>query len=206
MRWLLSHAVDASDTDITLMRESGCSVVVTPVSEAVQGLGTGRYSAMTRAGINCALGSDGALSGASADMMEQIKACLLLQNANLLDPTALSPALCLEMATIRAAKALGLEHVIGSIEPGKRADIAIFDLRGPHIQVAHRPISNLVCSGSRRDVHTVLINGKVLMRDRSLVEAGTAKAAMTEAQAILRRLIDSGHATSDSRIMAGAVH
>lgn len=205
-RWLLAHPVDASDTDIALMRESGCSIVVAPVSEAMRGLGIGRYSAMMQAGVNCTLGSDGAMSGASADMIEQIKACLILQNTNLLDPNALSPSLCLEMATIRAAGALGLDRMIGSIEPGKRADIAIFDLRGPHIQVAHRPLSNLICSGSGRDVHAVLIDGKVVVRNCRLADTTAANATMLEAQDIVQRLTCGGRMVAQPRKMAGVVH
>lgn len=205
-RWLLAHAVDASDTDIALMREAGCSVVVTPVSESMRGLGIGRCSAMLRAGINCTLGSDGAGSGASVDMIEQIKACLILQNANLLDPNAFSAVRSLEMATIGGARALGLDRLIGSIERGKRADIAIFDLRGPHFQVAHRPISNLVCSGSGRDVHAVLIDGKVVVRNRRFVDATAAAATMREAQKAAHRLRDGARTAAQVRKLANAVH
>ena len=112
-----------------------------------------------------ALGSDGPMVDYSVDMVEQMKACSMLQNVKHLDPTVMGPETCLEMATIRAAKAVGMEDEIGSLEAGKLADIAVFDLRTPHATVAHNPISSLVYSAKGTDVHAVLVNGRIVIQD-----------------------------------------
>ena len=96
----------------------------------------------------------------SVDMVEQMKGCLLLQHVRHLDPTCISVERTIEMATINGAKALGLEREIGSLEPGKRADIAIFDLKRPYVGVLHRPISTFVCAGKGSDARAVLVTAR----------------------------------------------
>ena len=87
----------------------------------------------------------------SVDMVEQMKACTLMQHVRHLDPTRMPAERTVEMATINAAKALGLEREIGSLEVGKRADIAVFDIDKPYIGVLHRPISTFICAGNGSD-------------------------------------------------------
>lgn len=167
--FILAHCIHCSETDIELIAGSGASVVYTPTSEAIRAGGIGPAAAMARAGVNVALGSDGPMVDYSVDMVEQMKACLLLQNVKHLDPSAMPPERSLEFATINAAKALGLEHEIGSLEPGKRADIAMFNLANPHCGPVNNPVSALVCSAKGSDAHTVLVNGKVVVREYQLV-------------------------------------
>ncbi|MBI2880006.1 MAG: amidohydrolase [Candidatus Tectomicrobia bacterium] len=166
--YILAHGINATETDIRLMAESGCSSVYTPTSEAVRGGGIGPAVPMVRAGVNVALGSDGPMVDYSVDMVEQMKACSFLQNAKHLDPTAMPPEQCLEMATLNAAKALGLDREIGSLEAGKLADVAVFDLRKAHSTVAHNPISSLVYSAKGTDVHTLLVDGRAVIEDGNL--------------------------------------
>lgn len=161
-RWVLANPTFVSDTDIGLMTEAGCHAVCTPVSDAIRGVGPGRWRRLREAGVNCALGTDGALYDGSVDLVEQMKACVMIQNSSNLDATAVSTETSLEMATINGARALGLEKEIGSLETGKRADIALFDLRAPQIQVLHKPISNFVCAGRGSDARKTLVNGKVV--------------------------------------------
>ncbi|MFQ5914582.1 MAG: amidohydrolase family protein [Nitrospinota bacterium] len=176
--YVLVHGINATETDIRLMAESGCSSVYTPTSEAVRGGGIGPAVPMVREGVNVALGSDGPMVDYSVDMVEQMKACSFLQNAKHLDPTAMPPEQCLEMATIDAAKALGLDREIGSLEAGKLADISVFDLRKPHTTVAHNPISNFVYSAKGTDIHTLLVDGRVV------IEAGELKTSSDEKEVI----------------------
>jgi 5-methylthioadenosine/S-adenosylhomocysteine deaminase len=124
-------------------------------------------------------------------MVEQMKACSMIQNVKHLDPTAMPPERCLDYATINAARALGLDAEIGSLEAGKRADIAIFDLRTAHAMPANNPISSLVYSARGTDAHTVLVDGETVVRDRKLVRRQSLDdifaAAETRAQDIIAR-------------------
>jgi len=163
--WLLIHAINVNDTDIAQMAEAGCHAVYTPTSESMRGGGIGPWVRLINAGVNCGLGTDGPMVDYSVDIVEQMKACTLVQNTNHLDPTVMPLERSLEMATINAAKALNMEDEIGSLEPGKRADIAVFDLRGPHIQVIHNPIANFVCCAHGSDAHTVMVNGQTVLSE-----------------------------------------
>ena len=176
--YILVHGIQATDTDIRMMADSGCSAVYTPTSEAVRGGGIGPAAPMIQAGVNVALGSDGPMVDYSVDMVEQMKACSFLQNVKHLDPTIMPPERCLEMATINASRALGFEGELGSLEPGKLADIAIFGLRTAHAAVAHNPISSLVYSAKGTDVHTLLVDGQVV------IDAGELKTFKDEARVI----------------------
>ncbi len=180
-RWLLIHCIHINDTDIALMRESGCHAVYTPTSESIRGGGVGPWVNLHRAGVNTALGTDGPMVDYSVDMVEQMKVCTYLQNVKHLDPTVMPIERSLEMATVNAARALGMEDEIGSLEPGKRADVAVFDMRGPHLQVIHKPISNFVCCGRGADAHTVLIDGRPVLREGRLLACPDVEGVIGEA-------------------------
>lgn len=145
---------------------------------------------MRAAGVNVALGSDGPMVDYGVDMIEQMKACSMLQNAKHLDPTAMSPERCLEMATINAAKALGWDSLIGSLEPGKRADIAVVNLRTPHAMPANNPITSLVYSARGTDTHVVFVNGEIVVRDGKIARQIDIDALMSKAQTRALAIID----------------
>ena len=158
--WVLIHGIHATELDIEQMARVGCSFVYTPTSESIRGGGISPFANAQRAGVNVALGTDGPMVDYSVDMVEQMKVCTLMQHVRHLDPTRMPVERTLEMATINAAKALGLEQEIGSLEAGKRADIAIFDLSKPYVGVLHRPLSSFVCAGKGSDVRAVLVDGQ----------------------------------------------
>jgi 5-methylthioadenosine/S-adenosylhomocysteine deaminase len=183
--WILVHGINCTAIDLRLMANAGANLVYTPTSEAARGGGIGPIAPALAAGINVALGSDGPMVDYSVDMVEQMKACALLQRAKHLDPTVLPPETCLEMATINAARALGLDDELGSIEVGKLADIAIFDLNTPHAAPANNPISSLVFSAHGTDACTVFVNGREVISEgelktfadvRGLIRTATARA------------------------------
>ena len=167
-RYILAHGINCTATDIAMIAQSGAAVAYTPTSEAVRGGGIGPIAPMCAAGVTVALGSDGPMVDYSVDMVEQMKACSMLQNAKHLDPTAMPPERCLELATINAARALGLDDEIGSLETGQRADIAIFDLATPQATPANNPLTSLVYSARGTDAHTVIVNGEIVVRARKL--------------------------------------
>jgi 5-methylthioadenosine/S-adenosylhomocysteine deaminase len=163
--YILAHSINCTSQDITMIADSGASVAYTPTSEAVRGGGLGPIAPMIEAGVNVALGTDGPAVDYSVDMVEQMKACSFLHNVKHLDPTIMPPERCLEMATINAARALGMEKEIGSLEPGKLADIAVFDLNTPRAAPANNPITSLVYSARGTDAHWVFVNGREVVRE-----------------------------------------
>jgi 5-methylthioadenosine/S-adenosylhomocysteine deaminase len=200
-RWLLIGAETLRPVDLSLVRESGCAMVCTPMALANRGLQPGPWPELLRAGVRCALGSDPSARSPMTDMLEQMKSCVLVNNASRLDATAMSSESVLEMATIHAARALGIDHLVGSLEPGKRADIAVFDLRGVHTQVAHKPISLLVTSAGATDAAWVLVDGRVVLRDGRLCAAAEAGGALERCLARARRLgpLWHAHCASDAK-------
>jgi 5-methylthioadenosine/S-adenosylhomocysteine deaminase len=94
------------------------------------------------------------------------------------------------MATINAAKALGLDSEIGSLEAGKRADIGMFDLRKPYIGVLHRPLSNFICAGKGSDARAVVVNGDIVYRDGTFTRVPDAERVFAEAERIGARLVE----------------
>ena len=137
-----------------------------------------------------ALGTDGPMVDYSVDMVEQMKACALMQHVRHLDPTRIPAERAIEMATINAAKALGLEHEIGSLEAGKRADIAVFDLDKPYVGVLHRPISTFICAGKGSDARAVLVDGKIVYRDGKFARLADVAGVIAEAERIGRAVLD----------------
>jgi 5-methylthioadenosine/S-adenosylhomocysteine deaminase len=189
-RWILKHGIQFTDTDIATIRERGCHAIYTPTSESMRGGGLGPWPNLYRAGINCALGSDGPAVDYSVDMVEQMKACIYLQNVKFLDPTVMSPERALEMATINAARAIGLESELGSLEPGKRADIAIFDLNDPQMQVVHNPLYNFICCARGADAHTVIVDGQTLLKNGKFTRTDKIDAIVAAAAASGKRIAE----------------
>jgi 5-methylthioadenosine/S-adenosylhomocysteine deaminase len=187
--WILVHGINCTSTDLRLMAESGASLIYCPTSEAVRGGGIGPAALAVESGVNVALGSDGPMVDDSVDMIEQMKACSFLQGVKHLDPTIMPAERCLEMATINAAKALGLENEIGSIEAGKLADIAIFDLTTPHATPATNPIASLVYSARGTDAHTVFVNGREVVRDGELTSFGDTARVLSEGRVRAQEII-----------------
>jgi 5-methylthioadenosine/S-adenosylhomocysteine deaminase len=183
-RWIIDHGIHCTDLDLEHMARVGCSLVYTPTSESIRGGGIGPAARAYRIGINVALGTDGPMVDYSVDMVEQMKCCTLLQHVRHLDPTLMPPELTIEMATINAAKALGLDDRIGSIEPGKQADISVFDIKKPYVGVLHRPISSFICAGKGSDVRVVLVDGRIVYRDGNFTRYADADRAMAEAERI----------------------
>jgi Cytosine deaminase and related metal-dependent hydrolases len=180
--WVMAHCLWLTDREIDHMARAGASAVSNPVSNAYSADGIAPLRRMFDAGINVGLGTDGAYVNCSPDMVEQMKFAILIQNVTHLDPAFMTAERAIEMATIGSAKALGLDHLIGSLEVGKRADIVAFDLDRTHITVPNRPVSALVFSAHGTDVDTVMVNGRLLLRDGELVEFAGEKELRAEAR------------------------
>lgn len=188
-RWLLIHSIWLTPREVAAVARAGASCVTCPVSNAYSCDGVAPVRDMLSAGVNVGLGSDGSYVNCSVDMVEQMKFAALIQNVTHMDPTLITAERTLEMATINGARALGLGHEIGSLEPGKRADISVFDLDKAHASVANRPVSALVFSAHGTDVDTVLVNGEVVLRHGEL-RFGAEREVLADARRLARKAIE----------------
>ena len=187
--WLLAHCIHNTELDLEQMAHVGATTVYTPTSESMRGGGIGPVSVAQRAGVLTTLGTDGPMVDYSVDMVEQMKAAMLMQHVRHLDPTRMPATRVIEMATINGAKALGLDTEIGSLEPGKRADIAVFDLDKPYVGVLHRPISSFVTAGKGSDAKVVLVDGEVVYQDGSFPRQPDAMRIVREGERIARGIL-----------------
>ena len=119
--------------------------------------------------LRLGLGTDGAASNNDLDMFEEMMSAALLAKHDSHDPTAAPAPAVLEMATLGGARALGMEDELGSLEPGKRADIVVVGLDAARLHPLYDPISHLVYAAKGADVRHVVIEGRVVMRDRKVL-------------------------------------
>jgi 5-methylthioadenosine/S-adenosylhomocysteine deaminase len=162
------HAVHLNDGEIALLAEHGCSIAHCPASNMKLANGIAPVQKMLDAGINIGLGTDGAASNNRLDMFAEMRLAALLAKAATGDATALPAFTALEMATINSARALGLDGQIGSIEPGKDADLAAVDIDGPGLLPCYDPVSHLVYAAGRENVSHVWVSGEILVENRRL--------------------------------------
>lgn len=169
----LSHSVDLSAADIAALQASGASVIHNP--SAMMSL-THRCPVpeLIAAGVNVCLGSDAGAPDRGFDMFRHMKQAMLYHRRHFRDLQVLPEGKALEMVTIDAARALGLEHELGSLEPGKKADVVLLDMRKPHLFPPVMPVLRLTHFANAADVDTVVVNGEVLMQARqaSRVDVG----------------------------------
>lgn len=187
--WILIHGIHVTELDIEHMARVGCHFVYTPTSESIRGGGIGPFANAWRAGINISLGTDGPMVDYSVDMVEQMKACTLMQHVRHLDPTRMPVERTIEMATINAAKALGLDDKIGSLEPNKHADIAVFDMKKPYVGVLHRPISNFIYAGKGSDARLVMVDGEIVFRHGVLLRRADSQQIIADAGTVARQIL-----------------
>ncbi|MGQ9788660.1 MAG: amidohydrolase family protein [Candidatus Hadarchaeaceae archaeon] len=163
---VLAHCVHVNDDELAIIKKTGAKVAHNPMSNMLNAVGVAPVSRMLSMKIPVGLGNDGYIF----DGFENIRAAFLLQKAALRDPRAISTLEALEMATIRGAELYGLENELGSIEPGKLADVIIVNpKRAPTPLVPESVLGHLVNTVSGNDVETVIVGGNVLMRDRKVL-------------------------------------
>jgi cytosine/adenosine deaminase-related metal-dependent hydrolase len=161
---LAGHCVQADAQDIGLLARHDVKVATNAVSNLFLGSGIAPVAQMQAAGITVGLGTDDANCNNSVNMISDMKVAALAQKGRYGDPAALTAQRALEMATIDGARALGMADQIGSLEPGKKADIALLDLSGPHLYPRHDIASAIVYQANGSEVDTVVVDGAVLVR------------------------------------------
>lgn len=162
------HAVHLDDGEIELLAEHGCSLAHCPTSNLKLASGLARSCDIHAKGINLGLGSDGAASNNRLDLLQEMRTASHLAKGWSGDASALPAATILRMATLDGARALGLEHRIGSITPGKQADLCAIDFSGIEYQPCYDPISHLVHIADRQAVSHTWVGGKCHFSDKKL--------------------------------------
>lgn len=161
---LLVHCVQLDERDIRIIKCHGAKVSHNPVSNMYLSSGVAPIPKMNLAGIDVSLGTDGAASNNSNDMLEVLKLTSLLQKVTHRDPTIMTADKVLEMATIEGARCIGMEQEIGSIEVGKKADLFVFNPeRNIKAIPMHNPVSTLVYSSAMDNIETVLVDGEPVL-------------------------------------------
>lgn len=173
-RLIAVHMTQLTDAEIALCAERGVSVVHCPESNLKLASGYCRVADLQRAGVNLAIGTDGAASNNDLDMFGETRTAALLAKAVADDASVVDAATALQAATLGGARALGFEHLVGSIEVGKQADLACVDLGQLETQPLHHVVSQLVYACGRHQVSDVWIAGKAKLRQRELVDMDAA--------------------------------
>ncbi len=177
-RLIAVHMTQLLPAEIELLAKDNVSVVHCPESNLKLASGFCPVQALVKAGVNVALGTDGAASNNSLDMLEEMHIAALLAKGVSNDATAIPAHTALRMATLNGAKALGLEARIGSLTAGKAADIAAIDLSAISSQPVYDPVSQIVYATTRNQVSDVWVNGKHLLAKYQLT--GMNEAALRD--------------------------
>lgn len=167
---VLAHGIYISDSDLEIMKKKNMrgGISHNPISNCKLSSGICNVVKLRKNGINVGLGTDGIGSTTTLDMFEEMKTAAYLQKVNTMEPTSINAYEILKMATIEGAKVLGLDNQIGSIEPGKKADLIFIKTDKIHLQPENDVCSNIVYSANGSDVEIVMIDGKVVMQHRKM--------------------------------------
>jgi 5-methylthioadenosine/S-adenosylhomocysteine deaminase len=185
------HGVWLDDGELEMIRAERATVVHCPVSNMYLASGVARVPEMQRLGINVALGTDGPGSNNCQDNLEVLKFTACLHKVNGLDATLLPPMDVLRMATVNGAKAMGRSDDLGSLEPGKKADVVTIDLMKAHISPVHRATSAIVYNANGNDVDLVMVGGNIVVEGGLCVgidEQEVLRRAQTRVDALRSKL------------------
>lgn len=163
------HAVHLTAAEIALLSLNQCSIAHCPSSNLKLASGFAPIAALLEAGVNVGLGTDGAASNNRLDVLQEMRTAALLAKAVAGRADALPAHAALRCATLGGARALGLDRVIGSIVPGKAADLCAVSLDGPGSLPCYDPVSHLVYACGRDDVSHVWVAGQAVLEDRTLL-------------------------------------
>lgn len=192
-RFQAVHMTQISDEDLALLVESNTNVIHCPESNLKLASGFCPVERLWQAGVNVAIGTDGAASNNDLDLLGETRTAALLAKAVAGSATALDAHRALRMATLNGARAMGIEAEVGSLEVGKAADIVAFDLSGLAQQPVYDPVSQLIYATGRDCVKHLWVAGKQLLDDRRLTRLDEEQLCAT-AKAWGQRI--SGHTES----------
>jgi 5-methylthioadenosine/S-adenosylhomocysteine deaminase len=206
-RSFLSHSIDLTEDDIVAAAATGTHIVHNP-SAIMSIRGRCPVPELMERGVNVVLGSDGAAPDRGYDMFRHMAQCMHYHRRHFRDADVLPHGRVLEMATIDAARALGLEAEIGSLEAGKKADIILVDLFKPHLMPLNMPVFRITAFANAADVDTTIVDGRVLMRGRRVLTVDEPEVLEQAQRACDRMLERSGlaHLTADPPRLWRAAH
>lgn len=164
------HMTQLTDAEIAMVAKTGTHVLHCPESNLKLASGFCPVDKLIKAGVNVALGTDGAASNNDLDMFGEMRTAALLAKAVANDATSVPAAMALRMATLNGARALGLEKAIGTLQPGKLADITAVHLAGIESEPVYDPLSQLVYATNRTQVTDVWVAGQHLLNNRVLTQ------------------------------------
>jgi len=182
-----AHVVWPTDAEIAILARRRVGVIHNPTSNMKTSAGVSPVTRMLEAGVMVGLGTDGAASNNDLDMWEEMRLAAFLQKVTRMDPEVMPANTVLTMATRGGAEAIGLGDSIGSLEVGKRADIIQVSFDDVHFLPTYDVISNLVYVADEQDVTSVVVDGKILMKDRNILTIDTAR-VKKEATELARRI------------------
>jgi len=185
------HCVMLTNTEIELLAKRGVKVAHCPESNLKLASGIAPVVQMQDAGICVGLGTDGSASNNDVDMFGEMNTAAKIHKVDRMDPTVMNGATTLHAATMGGARVLAAEQMIGSLEPGKKADCIVLDLDQPHLTPIYNPVSHLVYAARGGDVIHSVINGQVVMENRRLLTI--------DEQGILARAAEIGAGFRKSR-------
>ncbi len=166
---LLVHCVWLDEADVEIIAARGATVAHCPESNMKMASGVAPVSELLAAGVVVGLGTDGCASNNNLDMMQEMDTAAKLHKVHRMDPTAADAGSVLGMATAGGAAAIGLGTEIGRLESGRKADLILLDARQPHLLPLYHPISQVVYAARGGDVHTSIIDGRVVLENRRLL-------------------------------------
>ncbi|MEU5317986.1 amidohydrolase [Streptomyces sp. NPDC021056] len=192
---LIAHGTGILDRDLPVLADATGRVAVATAPRGYLKFAwptTTPVRALHDLGIPVGLATDGAASNNSLDVWESMALTALLQKSTTGDPRWLTSRQALHHATLQSARAVGLGDILGTLAPGRRADIVLVDLTGPHTQPVHDLAATLVHSARSSDVRTTIVDGRILMRDRELLTLDVAE-VVRELGERMPALLDRGH-------------
>ncbi|MBR4993165.1 MAG: amidohydrolase [Lachnospiraceae bacterium] len=184
---IAAHCVQVDDKDMDILKKHNVSVVTNPASNMKLGNGFAPVPEMMEKGINVCLGTDGAASNNSLNLFKELHLLTMIHKGTHKTPTCISAKEGFKIATINGAKALGLDKVTGSIEVGKKADLAILDLNKPSMQPVNNLIASLSYSADGTEVETVFVDGKKVV-DKGRVTTLDEEKVYEKVNEIIKRL------------------
>ena len=185
---VLAHGIYVSDSDIEILKNIKGGISHNPISNCKLSSGICDVVKLRKNGINIGLGTDGIGSTTTIDMFEEMKTAAYLQKVNTMQPSSILAYDILKMATIEGAKVLGMEDEIGTLEPGKKADMIFIKTDKLHLCPENDVCANLVYSANGADVESVMIDGKIIMQNRKMVNLDE-KEVIRQVKKIAKRLL-----------------
>lgn len=185
---VLAHGIYVSDSDIEILKNIKGGISHNPISNCKLSSGICDVVKLRKNGINIGLGTDGIGSTTTMDMFEEMKTAAYLQKVNTMQPSSILAYDILKMATIEGAKVLGMEDEIGTLEPGKKADMIFIKTDKLHLCPENDVCANLVYSANGADVESVMIDGKIIMQNRKMINLDE-KEVIRQVKKIAKRLL-----------------